>query len=289
MISWVAVLLATAPSEADAPLRVMRWIPCARPSARPPTVVVPYVVNLYGWDALRTYEGTAHYPQVLADVREYLEWYLARRQRPDRFGLVGTVDDHRIGMDGRAEPTGRYDSADAYAATFLLLADAYVEASGDTTWFVRHAADLREVAYLIATLVDPADGLTRAMPGGAKYLMDNVEAYAGLVRFARRLERWDPEDAAYYASFAQALRAAIERELYDPRTGWYAWAKDEAGRHLARPDRFYPDTYAQLFPALAGLRPVPVPPTALPAALPCEQARVVGWWRSGWRWVDPPG
>jgi hypothetical protein len=290
MTVWFLAALLASGDDPHAPLRVLRWIPCARSAARPPVVVVPYLVHLYGWDALKTYAGTVHHANVIADVRAYLEWYLARRRGPDRYGLVGTVDDHLLTADGRVEPLGRYDSADAYAATFLLLVDGYVTASGDTLWFRRRLGALREVAYLIATLVDPVDGLTRAVPDGAKYLMDNVEAYAGLTLFARRLRAYDPREARYYESFAQALRRALARELYDPYTGLYAWAKDQAGLH--RPDlrRFYPDAYAQLFPAFIGLAPARLG-RRLPmtASLPCEQQRVVGWWRVGWRWIASAG
>lgn len=76
--------------------------------------MVPYFGNL---------AARALLPEYPAAVRCYMEWYLAKLNRADHWSLAGTICDYEL-RDGRLEATGRYDSADSYAATFLSLAAA---------------------------------------------------------------------------------------------------------------------------------------------------------------------
>lgn len=191
------------------------------------------------------------YPQV---ARAHLEWYLQHLNRPDRWGLTGTVYDYR--REGEREvPTGSYDSADAYAATFLSAVARYWRCTGDTAFVRSHRADLDLVATVITALQD-RDGLVWARPGHwVKYLMDNSENFQGLRDYAWLLgQLGDSAAARYWAERAEAVRRGIREVMYHPGRGEYYWALKLSGtRRLPNWRQWYPDAVAQLFPLLCGV------------------------------------
>src|ERR1051326_3282990 len=76
--------------------------------------VTPYFANLAAIGMLKG--DRARIPQVEA----WIAWYINHFNWPDSNGIYGTVYNYRLyGMAETA--TGEYDSADAYAATFLSL------------------------------------------------------------------------------------------------------------------------------------------------------------------------
>lgn len=208
-------------------------------------LVIPYFANQAAWSLL---------PEHPQEAKAHLEWYLGHLNRPDRFGLSGTVYDYRLEGD-REVPAGSYDSADAYAATFLSAVARYWRVTADTRFVLDHRADLDLVAGVIVALQD-ADGLAWARPGHwVKYLMDNAENYQGLSEYAWLLARLgDSEAAAYWAERAEAVRRGIRQVLYNPRRGDYYWAVKMSGtRRLPNWRQWYPDAVAQLFPVLCGV------------------------------------
>lgn len=233
--------------------------------------VTPYFANQAGLALLGLPGGPAR-------VRAYLDWYLDRLNRRDRYGLSGTVYDEH---PGQLTPPD-YDSADAYAATFLSLARAYVQRTGDWGWARSREAQLDAVGHLLATLQD-GDGLVRAGgPTRTRYLMDNSEDYAGLLDWAWVLDGLGrPRSAAAVRRRADLLALAINQILWDPVSSSYRWASppwqpDSPDSRDAVTDattvagavidtitggdgsgadwsRWYPDAVAQLFPALYGV------------------------------------
>ncbi|KUK11733.1 MAG: hypothetical protein XD51_1350 [Moorella sp. 60_41] len=209
--------------------------------------IVPYFAHLalYGVLAAGDYGDK---------VRAYLEWYVAHLERPDRFGLYGTVYDYRIAADGREIPEESYDSSDSYAATFLSLVRRYYEATGDRAWLQAHREELEAVAgAMLAT--EHKDGLTLARPDWpVKYLMDNCEVYRGLEDYAMLQEEvWGNDDwAGFYRRKASRVVESIRRKM---------WVGDgfspllyAAGLRL-RPNwkTWYPDVLAQLFTITCGV------------------------------------
>lgn len=207
--------------------------------------IVPYFANQAAWALL---------PEHPHEVKTHLEWYLGHLNRPDRWGLAGTVYDYRLEGD-KEVPTGSYDSADAYAATFLTAVARYWQVTGDTRFVQDHRADLDLVARVIVVLQD-GDGLAWARPGHwVKYLMDNAENFQGLTDYAWLLGTLGDADAAgYWAVRAEAIRAGIRQVMYNPRRGDYYWAVKMTGtRRLTNWRQWYPDAVAQLFPVLCGV------------------------------------
>ena len=117
--------------------------------------------------------------------------YLSQLNRPDRWGLSGTIYDYEVERHGFAAgseateivmiATRNYDSADSYAATFLTLVSEYYYKTQDSELVTANLDDINLVAQVIVSLQDK-DGLVFVKPGSrTKYLMDNAENYRGLI------------------------------------------------------------------------------------------------------------
>jgi hypothetical protein len=238
--------------------------------------VIPYFANL---------AAIALVDRSPAEVKAYLEWYLARLNEPDRWGLSGTIYDYVIDREGRETPTGGYDSADSYAATFLTLVRVYMDRSGDRGFVLDNLSAIRLVASVIPALQD-TDGLVWAKPNRfQKYLMDNCENFRGMVDYAVILSTLGLGDEADQAlKVAGRIRQGVEERLWNERRGNYDWGIYTfwlGGHRLGEVSRasdwkrWYPDTTAQVFPVISGLlRP------ADPRAVSLYQN--LNQWHPGW-------
>jgi hypothetical protein len=216
--------------------------------------IVPYFANL----AAMALVGSR--PAV---VKEYLLWYLAHLNRPDRFGLQGTIYDYTVDSSGCERPTARYDSADSYASTFLSLVRAYVDETQDCDFARDNLPNLELVASVVYRLQD-TDGLVWATAARReKFLMDNAENYRGLSDYADLLAALGLSEAASRAGdVARRISEGVESRLWDARRGNYAWGiytywlggfRLGEARQETNWRRWYPDTVAQVFPVICGL------------------------------------
>ena len=188
---------------------------------------------------------------VMADIepdraRQYIVWYLAHMNRPDRFGISGTIYDFHLTDEG-LRPTYSYDSADGYAATFLSLVAHYLRVSGDEAFVSANLEAIDLTAKVLLQLQDN-DGLVRVAPNSStKYLMDNCEAFRGLKDWAEvLLSLGRTQDALQCSQAAERIRQGIEQVLYNPSTGAYAHSLWWFGRRFPNPAKWYPDAVSQL-------------------------------------------
>lgn len=206
------------------------------------TRINPYFANQTAMALLTWNQGA---------VRKYILWYLDHLNERDRFGLEGTIYDYSLASDGE-RPTGDYDAADSYAATFLSLVSRYVFATGDAALVFDHLDQLERIARVCLALQDK-DGLTWAKADHRyKFLMDNCEVARGLADWAETLRTiglWRLGDA--WAETARRVELAIEGELWSQQRQEYAWAKTSLGLRWSR-RRWYPDTVGQLYPIVYG-------------------------------------
>ncbi len=216
--------------------------------------IVPYFGNL---------AAMALVERRPSDVKEYMAWYLAHLNSPDRWGLEGTIYDYAVGRDGVEKPTLTYDSADSYAATFLTLAYTYYAKTGDGEFVYENLDALRTIASVVFQLQD-TDGLVWANAARReKYLMDNAENYRGLADYARLLAavgRRDEANAARQA--ADRIAQGITGRMWNEDRGNFDWAIYDlrlGGRRVAEVWRqsswpkWYPDAVAQVFPIVYGI------------------------------------
>ncbi|HCW50712.1 MAG TPA: hypothetical protein DGR79_01395 [Clostridiales bacterium] len=245
--------------EASGPGPYELLLRCQRPSGAITTRpggdrIVPYFANIAALALVERRPG---------DVKAYMEWYLAHLNRPDRWGLHGTVYDYRVTADGREVPTGTYDSADSYAATFLALLRVYLDHTGDRGFVMEHLPEIELVASVITGLQD-SDGLVWATPARVeKYLMDNCENFRGLVDYAAVLSSVGREpEARAVREAAGRILAGVQGRLWNPKRGNYDWAIytlrlgglriGEVSRKSSW-SRWYPDSVAQVFPVISGV------------------------------------
>lgn len=206
--------------------------------------VVPYFANIAAKTLVDIDPGRA---------RRYMEWYLGHLNRPDRFGLAGTVYDYELTEAGWAA-TSDYDSADSYAATFLSLVSHYLARTGDRDFVESHIEDFGIVASVLLALQDK-DGLTSVAPGSStKYLMDNCEVYRGLTDWAEAmLLMGRPELSSRFSFAAENVRLGIESVFHSAYRGQYAHTVSWYGKRYPKPGRWYPDAVSQLYLVTEGV------------------------------------
>lgn len=188
-------------------------------------------------------------------VRDYINWYLKHINRSDNFGLSGTIYDYRIYKKGKEKSLEIYDSVDGTSGTFLILCYLYLVKSADVELIQNNLTKLKEIAYTIVFLKD-FDGLTVAIPKSpVKYLMDNVESYAGLVAFTRieKILRDNPKEIAYYEKHRNEIKKAILENFWNPEAKNFFWAISNNAKYPSDLTKPYPDTFSQLFPIIYGL------------------------------------
>lgn len=180
-------------------------------------------------------------------IRPYLDLYIRRLE------INRSIQDVMF-------PNGNYtlvlsDSDDAYAGTFLSLATAYVQASNNLTWWNTNKNILKEIAYKNLLLSIKPNGLIsvfqapRNTTNNIGYLMDNCEAYRGLLDFGRMLTKTGDSEAAYYSSFPGNLGRSIGAILFDNTKAGFK-PNDIAPTADAS---FYPGTTGQIFPQAFGV------------------------------------
>jgi hypothetical protein len=186
-------------------------------------------------------------PSAAAAGWAWCRWF-ARHQRSD-----GLITDF-VESPGGPRSTGLMDSVDGYAGTYLsAVRDLYAA--------TRDAAEIRDLssavdaaARAVESLQD-SDGLTWAKPSWhVKYLMDEAEAYDGLLA-AAQIDTALGEDGSSrrWARDAARLRTGVS-DLWDPIAGAFDWGVTEGGgRHRADWSLLYPDAMQQVWAVAYGL------------------------------------
>jgi len=193
--------------------------------------------------------GLAFFVADIPDqVRNYLDLYLKS------LDPQAAIADVAADLSTRVTP----DSNDAYAATFLSLALAYVRSTGDSTWWNANLGSLKKIAYFnLLTQVKP-NGLVRAFQSpnanATGYLMDQCLVYAGLRDFGQYLLETGDPDATYYSSFAMNLGIAIHTQ-FDAGANRWLWCDAPSSPSNA----WYPNLTAQIYPHLCDVHSADAP------------------------------
>ncbi|PYY23946.1 MAG: hypothetical protein DMG62_05725 [Acidobacteria bacterium] len=209
----------------------------------------PYFGNLAAIGWLKD-NSTNRIPAVEA----WMSWYINHFNWPDYSGIYGTVYNYNV-SNGIETPTQSYDSADAYAATFLTLAEslwntgdagaqAYLKNIG---WY-----DFNVVGNVVTNL-QQSDGLVVAKPDYAiKYTMDNAEDYRGLSDLAAlALQAFDDSGSQnWYNVHASDIQTGMQTYLRVPGGNVYYAYLGASSPDLTK---WYPDTVAQLWPINNGV------------------------------------
>jgi hypothetical protein len=220
-------------------------------------VIWPYVANIATIGLARASQVSGD-PTYAADAWRYLRWYSSVENVS-----TGYVTDYKVVNGKPPVSTGKFDSTDAYAGTFLTAAwDTFVAThSLAALWTIR--AGVAGALRAIASTQQP-NGLTWANPDWhVAYLMDEAQTLAGL-ESATRVEAALGNSVLARAALRRylAMRAGIAK-LWDPSTGAFDWARHENGwQHPTDWGVLYPDGFEQVYAVAWG-------------AVPLAQARAV--------------
>jgi len=199
----------------------------------------PYAVSILALNELE--EG-----RNIGMVKNFILWYLKSINDNDMNGLSGTIYDYKILPDRETAPTGDYDSADGYAGIFLYLLKTYYEKTGDQETLAANWRQIEHIVYVVAFLQD-IDGLTRTTnKNQIKYLMDNIEAYAGVSAFISLSRAINKSDSNYYNDIRSGIRTGINEIMYDSKRRNFIWALNDKERFITDLKKFYPDAYSNI-------------------------------------------
>ncbi|RZD14799.1 MAG: hypothetical protein EVJ47_00490 [Candidatus Acidulodesulfobacterium ferriphilum] len=191
-------------------------------------------------------------------IKDYILWYFKHLNYPDKFGLTGTMYDYIISKSGCIErPANTYDSADSYAATYIMAVYKYYKKTKDIKMLKYISSKLKDVAYIIPYLQTSNNGLIKALPDkDEEYLMDNCEDYGGVKAYLGLLEitgEKSGKEFNYYEKLKKSIKAAIIKNLYNRRRNNFDWAIIKGRKRYSNWLVYYPDALAQLFPILYGI------------------------------------
>src|SRR5579875_1090656 len=215
---------------------------------RPDGAIAWYIDNQRISPYLANYAaiGLAEATRVTGDRRyadaawSWLVWYAGHED------ANGFVTNYTVDAAGIENSTGDEDSTDAYAGTFLAAVRAVFRVEPDVGRLAAlHAGIQGAVRAILAT--QDADGLTFAKPGWpVKYLMDQAEAYRGLVS-AAELGLVLGDGVLVWRALSAAARLAVGvGSLWNSATMSYDWAVDAAGqRTVTNWAQLYPDAMEQ--------------------------------------------
>jgi hypothetical protein len=173
-------------------------------------------------------------------ARAWMRWYTAN------LNADGTIDVHR-GVAGSLKPSGDPEGQDARAGSFLTVAGAYLDVTGDSATLLAFYPKLLRVAQAAVHTLQRS-GLAAPRPGAKTlYLTNNVEVWRGFDAFSRLsvLLRKRDEEREYRAQ-ADALLTAIDRWFWVQSQGQYAWAFHVEGGQDAGLARWSPNWTANL-------------------------------------------
>lgn len=229
------------------------------------STVVPYFSNLA---ALALLEGEAGKEEQAA-VKRHLQWIFRHLNRgnQDPVNGEGTIYDYQIvrrpGSPVQEISKKKYDSADAYAASSLILLRSYVERSGDLAFLEEEEeAVLLILEALLGTLDE--DGLSMTdNRARLKYTIDNVEVNQGLKDgiwlleegYGRLQTSWQRKLLADLKGALAANSKAIQGVLWNSGEKRFEVGLDSKGKALdfGGMKEFYPSAVLQLFPMIFGV------------------------------------
>jgi len=208
--------------------------------------VWPYLSNFAAMGLAKATSVTGN-GAYLDAAWNWLRWYQAHEN------AQGFVTDYAL-SNGVMTSTNDMDSTDSYAGTFLLAAREAYRAKKDVARLNTLAAGVTGAVHAIEATQD-VDGLTWAKPTWhVKYLMDQSEAYAGLLAAVDVATTMGNSALAQEASADASRMAAGVAKLWNTTTAAYDWAVQSDGSHVPTNwSLLYSDSLQQAWAVAFGL------------------------------------
>lgn len=199
-------------------------------------------------------------------AEDYFDWHFAHLNDDGSIYDYNAVVENKeiISENSKAD----YDSADSYAALFLISLWQYIQAGGSREYIIENEDDIYLVIDLMTSLIDE-DGLAWVSNDNhTKYLMDNSEVYYGLYCSYKLLnevflsryslferEYWEICKRIYVLKLSRMrMEVAIESKLWNEDKQMYEVGLNRDGSYIkVEGDRIYPLYSAQMFTVVFGV------------------------------------
>lgn len=188
-------------------------------------------------------------------VLNWIKWYLAHvNVTSDTSGGLGTVYRYSINpQSGSQTSLNSYDSADSYAATFMILLDAYASIYPvELAALLNTSSNSYRLSLILGSVYELMDrGLTAAKKDYLiYYTLDNSEVYAGLTALCRLKGRINmAADVGWACAFAPSVAYSMNINLFSSAANLFAPYLGQAPSM----NSIYPDMLAQVWPVLYGV------------------------------------
>ncbi|MCX7665539.1 MAG: hypothetical protein N2112_08340 [Gemmataceae bacterium] len=205
-----------------------------------PVWIAPYFGDFVALALLAANDSYKADAKDVTRVENWILWRVARQEKGGYwFDYVGTTR-------ANYKSNGQVDAHDSSAAMFLLVLERFRKSGGKITPKMQASA---KAAFKCIQDVTDEDGLTWAKPDyQVKFLMDNIEVYAGLHAardFFTKLK--EPDLAKACAEQLEKLAKRLPEYYGAKEKSQFAWAKHSNGNFDGGFEKLYPHGLAGLF------------------------------------------
>lgn len=197
----------------------------------------------------------------LAVAKKYMEWYFRHlnKAEDDPVNGAGTIYDYNIlyKNNNLVEEISKktYDSADAYAGTFLKIVGRYMELTNDEEWLDSWRNGLLLVSDSLLNCVGKKDVFANQWKDEIYYSMDNCEAFAGVNSISPWLSglaktNKQKETAKKIALYKDRSVKLFHQAFWSKENQSYEIGFDRTQNYIAftDPGRIYPELVCLIFP-----------------------------------------
>lgn len=164
----------------------------------------------------------------------------------------GVVSNYRY-IENKLEPTGSYDSVDAYLAVFLSLYGDYAASGGSIDDIPNGRRAVELAVWKLTDLTQ--NGLTKVSEDNQTYyLMDNVEVHEALLSLETMLQTGPEAFYLQVKNLRKECANAIKNGLWNEERQRYEIGNNADGSTITFQgyEQIYPDALAQIYPMVCG-------------------------------------
>ncbi len=207
-------------------------------AAGDPVWIAPYFVQHAALALLAANDVKKNYSDM-ERVGKWLDWCVKHQES-------GGFWNDTTGTIARNESNGKVDAHDSSAAMFLLVAERYRHSGSKLSPQIVAAA---KASLKCIQNVTDTDGLTWAKPDyKVKFLMDNVEVYAGMASAEQLFKStMNTEEAALAGKHLAAMKEPLLAYWEGSEKDRFAWGLLPSGQFNDGLVHIYPHGLAQLF------------------------------------------
>lgn len=230
--------------------------------------VIPYFSTIAAISLLKD----VNHEEYNEHVKQYMTWHFnhLNTKEEDIYNGQGTIYDYKIivkdGIVVEEKSKGKYDSADSYAALYIILLNQYYEISKDYEYLIENSECVYDIIKVMLNCID-YDGLSIVKHEyKIKYLMDNTEVNYAIKEAIKLLENvYIKNLLSYTDEYKEAIslkeelkkviiknKDSLQSKLWNRKEKRYEIGIDIKNKVIKFHgwNKFYPDAVAQLYPII---------------------------------------